>query len=81
MFITDAKKLISQAEYKMRANSSDIITPQEGQCIVISLSYLNSSSITDGPNGGKYDLDSSYVVVRKRSAAEVSYYDNHYSHL
>ena len=66
MFIVDAKKLVAQAEYKMKSSSSDIIIPDEGDCIVMSLAYLNSSAIKTGPSGGVYDVKSSYVVITNR---------------
>ena len=67
MYVNDAKRLVSHAEYKIKANSTKIDLPDNGDAIVLSLRYLEASSITDGPNGGKYDLDRSYVVVRRYS--------------
>ena len=42
IYINDAKKLITQAEYKMKANSSNIEKPDEDNAIVMSLKYLYS---------------------------------------
>ncbi len=67
MYVNDAKRLIAQAEYQIKASSSVIEKPDEGDCIIISLSYLDVSAISTGPNGGSYDTASSFVVVKNDS--------------
>ena len=64
LYITDAQKLISQAELKMRANSSNIERPAEGDCLVFTLLYLDDGVFNTPPNEGKYLKDASYVVVK-----------------
>ena len=64
MYISDARKLISQAEYLLKANSSTIDKPDPGDCIIISMHYLDNSVFSSAPNGGEYVIDHSYVVVR-----------------
>ena len=64
MYVSDAKKLISKAEYKLRASSSHIEKPNEGDCIIISLRSLDSSTFDNPPNRGEYDRDSSFVLVK-----------------
>ena len=64
MYVNDAKKLVTEAEYKIRANNSKIEKPNEGDCIIISLLYLDSSVFDNPPNDGTYDKESSYVVIK-----------------
>ena len=64
MYVSDAKKLVSLAEYKMKAASSEIEKPDEGDCILISMLYLDSSDFDNPPGEGRYLKESSYVVVK-----------------
>ena len=64
MYISDAKKFISQTEYKLRVNNSNIELPDPSECIVISLSYLDSTIFDNTPNDGEYSKDKSFVVVK-----------------
>lgn len=64
MYINDAKKLITQAEYKMKSGSSEIEKPDEGDCIIISLLYLDSAQFDNPPYEGEYLKESSYVIVK-----------------
>ena len=64
IYVNDALKMISQAEYKMRANSTVIEKPDEGECIVFSLNYLDNNSFDNPPNKGEYLRYASFVVVK-----------------
>ncbi len=64
LYITDAKKLISQAEYKFRVASSEIEKPEDGECLVLSMVYLDNSDFDNPPNNGEYVREASYVVVK-----------------
>lgn len=64
VYVDDAKKLITQAEYKLRANSSTMEKPDEGDCILISMLYLDNADFDNPPEDGKYEKESSYVVVK-----------------
>jgi len=64
VYVDDAKKMIAQAEYRIRANNSTIEKPSEGSAIVISLGYLESSDFDNPPNNGEYLKEASYVVVK-----------------
>ena len=64
VYIDDAKKMIAQAEYRIRANNSTIEKPSKGSAIVISLGYLESSDFDNPPNNGEYLKEASYVVVK-----------------
>lgn len=63
-YVSDAKKMITLAEYEIRSNTS-IELPTDGNCIVILLRTLDTSEFTEAPEGGDYDLDKSYVVVAR----------------
>ena len=64
MYVTDAKKLMAQAEYKIKASSSTLEKPSPGNCIVISLVYLETSDFDVAPNRGQYIKEASYVVAK-----------------
>ena len=64
MYVSDARKLISLAEYQIKANDSKIEKPDEGDSIIISMNYLDTADFDNPPNGGKYDKVSSYVLVK-----------------
>lgn len=68
MYVDAAKKLISQAEYEMRASSSKIEKPNSGDVIVISLVYLDSSDFETAPENGEYVKEASFVVVKNTGA-------------
>ncbi len=61
-YVEDAKRMITLAEYEVRSNT-DIELPTSGNCIVILLGALDLSDFNEGPEGGAYDLDKSYVVI------------------
>jgi len=63
VYIEDAKKLVSTAEYRFRANTGDIVKPDDGECIIISLEYLDNSEFENAPNNGQYLKDNSGVVI------------------
>ena len=64
MYINDAKKLVTQAEYKLKSNSSSIEKPDEGDCIAVSMVYLDSSDFDNPPNEGKYEKENSFVIIK-----------------
>lgn len=72
IYVNDAKKLMSQAEYKIKAASTVIEKPSAGDCIVISMIYLESTDFDVAPNRGEYIRDASYVVV-KNNAGTLEY--------
>ena len=64
MYVTDAKKLMAQAEYKIKSSSSTMEKPTEGNCIAISLVYLDDKDFDVAPNRGKYIKEASFVIVK-----------------
>ena len=71
-YIEDAKRMITLAEYEVRSDTS-IPLPTNGNCVVILLSALDLTDFNEGPEGGTYDLDKSYVVV-VRNGNSYDYY-------
>lgn len=61
-YVSDAKKLISLAEYKFRS-SSNIKKPNNNYCIVMTLNYLDNSEFEHAPNNNSYNKDESYVII------------------
>lgn len=71
-YVEDAKKMITLAEYKIRSDTS-IPLPTSGNCIIVPLNSLDLSDFNEGPEGGSYDLENSYVLVA-RSGNSYLYY-------
>ncbi len=73
LYVEDAKKFISQVEYNIRANKLGIVKPTNGNCIAVSLNYLDTSDFKKAPSGGGYDYQSSFVVLKNQSFNDVYY--------
>ena len=71
-YVEDAKRMITLAEYEIRSNTA-IELPTSGNCIVILLGSLDLSDFNEGPEGGSYDLQKSYVVIA-RNGSSYDYY-------
>jgi len=67
MYVSDAQRMITQVEYKMRANNSIMEKPDSNDCIVVSLLYLDTSDFDVAPNGGEYLKENSFVVVKNNN--------------
>lgn len=73
-YVSDALKLISNAEYQMRKDNT-IPKPTKNRCIIMSLVYLNNGVFDEAPNGGEYIRNKSFVVlVNNNSTNETEYY-------
>ena len=75
-YVEDAKKMISLAEYKVRSNTN--ITMPDFQngvrtAIAITLNSMDLTDFSEGPEGGSYDLDKSYVLITKGNNSYVYY--------
>ena len=64
LYVEDAKKLASVADYKMR-NSTDasVNRPELNRCTLMDLSYLDNGDFYDPPYGGAYYATKSFVIV------------------
>lgn len=67
IYVSDAKRLIAQVEYKIQSAHSKIEKPDPNDCIVISLLYLDTSDFDVAPNGGIYQKENSFVVVKNNN--------------
>ncbi len=72
IYIADAQKLVAQAEYRLRANNTEIEKPDPGNCIVLSLLYLDNQDFENSPYEGAYQREKSFVVV-KNTGSELQY--------
>lgn len=72
-YIDDAKKLISSAQYKMRVNSAYIKKPVTGGCIAMTLSYLDGPEFDSAPEGGQYEREYSYVIIKNNGGGKYTY--------
>lgn len=73
LYVEDAKKFASQIEYNVRANKYKLQKPTNGNCIAVSLKYIDSSDFKKAPGGGKYDLTSSFVVLKNQNYEDKYY--------
>lgn len=63
-YISDAKQLLTLAEYKFRSGKDGIpVKINSGEAIVLRLACLDAAEITKGPNGGDYHLQNSFVII------------------
>ena len=65
-YVEDAKKLLSLAEYKIRANP-DLRPASVNSCTKLTLKYLDNSEFKNAPNNGSYDQAKSFVVVTRKA--------------
>ena len=72
IYVSDARKLIAQAEYKIRADNTGIERPEPNDCIVMSLAYLDNADFDVAPNGGDYQRENSFVVI-KNNGGQLEY--------
>ena len=73
VYVEDAKKLINIAKAKM--SSKKVVSPSNDACIFLGLGFLENGEFDNPPNGGCYDVNRSYVVVKKNSSTkEYEYY-------
>lgn len=72
-YIEDAKKMISAAEYKFRSNTSNIVKPGKGECIIMALSYVDNSEFENAPNDGEYMKNASFVLIKNEGGKYVYY--------
>lgn len=63
-YLTDARKLITQAEYLIR--SSKVDKPASNQLLKITLSYLGTKDVSKDSDGNSYSLTDSYVIVVRK---------------
>lgn len=64
--IEDINKMVGNAEQKMQTGKAKY--PKErNDCIVMTLNYINNNDdFKEGLNGGRYDMDESFIVISKK---------------
>lgn len=73
-YAEDAKKLRTSAEYMLRGNSAITKPTANGDCIAISLAYLDNEEFK-APYGGTYLDTRSFVIIKKKNtSSEKKYY-------
>ena len=73
VYIEDAKKLVNIAKSKVSMHK--ISTLADNQCAFLGLGYLDNSEFDNPPNGGCYDVNSSFVIIKKNDTThEYDYY-------
>ncbi|MBR2998128.1 MAG: prepilin-type N-terminal cleavage/methylation domain-containing protein [Bacilli bacterium] len=73
IYVADINRMIALAETKLNSSSSTIEKPDENNCIIMSLTFLDDSSFENPPNQGKYVKDSSYVVIKNTGGGNLEY--------
>jgi prepilin-type N-terminal cleavage/methylation domain-containing protein len=72
-FKGDAKQMVEKTNI-MVSKSKDIKKPQNRECLIFTLDYLNTNDdLTSGPNGGLYNQEESFVVYT-RNGQKYEYY-------
>lgn len=71
-YVDDAMKLVSNAEYALRKDNK-IPKPTTTRCVLMTMVYLDNGVFDDGPYGGAYEKNMSYVVVKKEGGKDVYY--------
>lgn len=62
---TDVTTMVETAKIKIAKNSL-MVKPQDGECVVFSLDYLNDNdNINSGPNGGAYEQYESFIIYAR----------------
>lgn len=73
IYVSDAEKLISLADYKLKSNSSEVEKPDPDSCIIFSMSFLDDGSFESAPSDGEYDKEASFVVVKNENNGDMKF--------
>ncbi len=65
-YIQDAKKMVTLAESRIRSGS--VVKLATGECMIITMNGLKSGEFKKAPNGGEYNKDESFVLVKRDSS-------------
>ncbi|MEG2283822.1 MAG: type II secretion system protein [Bacilli bacterium] len=74
IYIADAKKLVTMAEYAIRSDTS-IPLPSPTEIIVLPLKFITNGDLLTDPDGNKYSEIDSYVAINKKNGFD-EYYVN-----
>ncbi len=73
-YVEDAQKMRTLAEYEFRSNAT-IEKPKNGFCIIFRLGSLDMTELQQGPEGGTYSVDQSFVAIANEGGT-YKYYVN-----
>lgn len=59
----DAKKMVTLAESRIR--SGNVVKLAKEECMIITMNGLKSGEFKKAPNGGEYDKNESFVLIRR----------------
>ena len=66
VYVEDAKKMILIA--KAKVSGKKVKTPMGGgQCVFVGLGFLDNSEFDNPPNGGCYDVNRSFVIIKNEN--------------
>lgn len=73
----DAKKMVTLAESRIR--SGNVVKLAKEECMIITMNGLKSGEFKKAPNGGEYDKNESFVLVKRtlnntKSMPQYEYY-------
>ena len=72
-YVEDDKKMITLAEYRVRSDTSIELPTNESTAVAFTLASMDLTDFSDGPEGGQYDLNKSYVLLIKSSSKYLYY--------
>lgn len=72
-YLSDATKLIALAKTKVATGKID--KPATGTIYKVTLGYLGTNDVKNDPDGEKYDVNNSYVIIFRKDD-ELKYYVN-----
>ncbi len=73
VYVEDAKKLVNIAKTKATMKKDFSMPTAARPCVLLGLGYLDNSEFDTPPNGGCYDVNRSYVII-KLEDSQYKYY-------
>lgn len=68
-YINDARKMVTLAKYKFDSDAT-IERPTGDKCVMMKLENLDRSELQEGPEGGQYDPNQSFVLIKYDSGSQ-----------
>ena len=63
-YVSDAIKLSTNVDYKMKSDNQ-MIMPIRGGCVAMNLTYVDNNIFESAPYGGEYDQYKSFVIAKR----------------
>lgn len=74
VFVEDAKKLVNAAKSKASLKKDFSPPTTANHCVLLGLGYLDNSEFDTPPNGGCYDVNRSFVIIKLEESGGVKQY-------